>query len=64
MDSAMPLYLNKDCPFCSKSQKKKIIVFSTENKKKIQDQTENGCSMLRIKKTNTQNLYYYVLLRP
>lgn len=35
----------------SKKPKKNSIVFSTE--KQNQDQTENGCSMLRIKKTNT-----------
>ena len=40
---------------------KKNHRFFYRKQKKIQDQTENGCSMLRIKKTNTQNLYYYVI---
>ena len=43
-----------------KSQKK-LHRFFYRKTKQNQDQTENGCSMLRIKKTNT-HLYYYVIL--
>ena len=42
-----------------KSQKNHRFFYRKQ--KLIQDQTENGYSMLRIKKTNTQNLYYYVI---
>jgi len=43
-----------------KSQKK-IIVFSTENKKKFKIKLKMAALCYASKKTNTQNLYYYVI---